>query len=113
MNDKEKQERLLKMMREEEKNNEDAITTAGEGLQGARERAKIDELNETAYYEQNLAERQKIRKLEALLKIQEASLKIQKSLSFIKWQLIGIGAIIIIGLHNLMDILKKIYFNSF
>ena len=38
----------------------DAITTAGEGLQGARERAKIDELNETARfaaYESNLAER--------------------------------------------------------
>ena len=37
----------------------DAITTAGEGLQGVRERAKIDELNETAKYaayEQNLAE---------------------------------------------------------
>ena len=37
----------------------DGITTAGEGLQGVRERAKIDELNETAKfaaYEQNLAE---------------------------------------------------------
>jgi len=37
----------------------DAITTAGEGLQGVRERASIDELNETskyAAYEQNLAE---------------------------------------------------------
>lgn len=37
----------------------DAITTAGEGLQGVRERARIDELNETskyAAYEQNLAE---------------------------------------------------------
>lgn len=37
----------------------DSITTAGEGLQGVRERAKINELNETARYaayEQNLAE---------------------------------------------------------
>ena len=98
MNDKEKQERLLKMMREEEKNNEDAITTAGEGLQGARERAKIDELNETAN-EQNCAERQETRKLEVLLKI-------QKSLSFIKLQLIGLAAIIIIGVINLLDMLR-------
>ncbi len=41
----------------------------------------------------------------------EALLKIQKSLSFIKWQLIGLGLIIISGFYNLMDILKKIYFS--
>jgi len=35
----------------------------------------------------------------------EALLKIQKSLSFIKWQLIGLGLIIISGFYNLMDIL--------
>ena len=36
----------------------------------------------------------------------EALLKIQKSLSFIKWQLIGLAAIIISGFFKVIDVLR-------
>jgi hypothetical protein len=51
-------------------NAKDQVTTAGEGLQGARERAKIDELNESAKfaaYENNLAQQKNAGQINTLL----------------------------------------------